>query len=132
MLASKRTTLFLIFLVFLLGAVSGGVGVYLIQHQRSLAAEPDWRRHPKVEGRMLKSLVKKLELSPEQLQQVKSVLARRREQVLQLQHETQPRYEQIRKSTREDVRGILSPEQRRKFDQGMEEHERKFHSRKKP
>ena len=66
--------------------------------------------------KMLESFNSRLKLAPEQRGQVKALLETERRKMEALRDETRPRRAEIRRSTQEDIRKLLSAEQQKKFD----------------
>lgn len=78
---------------------------------------------------MLERFSSKLALTPEQKREVSEILEAKRQSIDALRAEIRPRFEEIRNSTRQEIRKRLTPEQRQKFDALQEEWEsmRKSH-----
>lgn len=68
-------------------------------------------------SRMLKRFSSKLDLTPEQRKQVATILDAKREKIKALHSEIRPEFEEIRTSTKAEIRRLLTPEQQEKFDQ---------------
>lgn len=108
-------------LVFLLGAALGGTLGYVFAHS-SYAAAPapitdDAKRHQKVER-----LTQELGLSADQQQQLDAIIADIQGQIKAVRQSTEPQLNEIRQRGRDRIRGILTPEQKPRF----EEHLRKI------
>jgi Spy/CpxP family protein refolding chaperone len=72
---------------------------------------PEKRQH-----RMLDRIGRKLQLTPEQRSQIKQILETKRRKMEALRAEHEPRLEQLRENTRDEIRRVLTPEQQAKFD----------------
>ncbi len=66
--------------------------------------------------KMWEKFSSELKLTPEQKDQVKVLLEEKRRKMEALRAETRPRYEEVRRSTQQEIRKLLSPEQQTKFD----------------
>lgn len=66
---------------------------------------------------MLERFGTQLNLTPEQKEQVKVLFEAKRQKMKALREETRPRYDEIRRAAKEDIRKLLTPEQQKKFDQ---------------
>ena len=65
--------------------------------------------------RMLERFSSKLDLTPEQKAQVAALLEAKRQKIKSLRSEIRPKFEEIRHSTRDEIRKLLTPEQEKKF-----------------
>lgn len=65
---------------------------------------------------ILTRLDARLHLSPEQRTQVETILTKARRQVTSLQLEVRPRFQEVRDATRTEIRQVLTPDQRQRFD----------------
>lgn len=103
-------------LVFLLGAALGGTLGYVFAHS-SYAAAPapltdDVKRHQKVER-----LTQELSLTADQQQQLDAIIADVQGQMKGVRQSTEPQLNDVRQKGRERIRGILTPEQKPKFEE---------------
>jgi flagellar basal body-associated protein FliL len=104
-------------LVFLLGAALGGMAGYMFAHQKfavtNAAAPPSdaVRRAQKVQ-----ELSSRVNLTPEQSQQVDAVIADIQTQMKSIRKTLDPQLDEVRQKGRERIRAILSAEQRPKFE----------------
>jgi Spy/CpxP family protein refolding chaperone len=67
-------------------------------------------------SRMQERFSSRLDLTPEQKQQIGAILEDMRQKVSALRTEIRPRFEEIRRAVREEIRSLLTPEQQKKFD----------------
>lgn len=67
-------------------------------------------------GVLLQRLTRDLDLDATQREQVSAVLEASRERVRELQRGTRGRFEAEQRRLREDIRGLLRPEQQQRFD----------------
>ena len=86
----------------------------------------EWKAHERFHCRwgkgdmktfILERLNKKLELSAEQKAQVGAILDRKHPEMLALQSEFQPRFKALRRTTQQEIRALLTPNQQKKFDE---------------
>lgn len=102
----------LIVVVFLLGVLLGGVGDHL------------WGAHLWNRGqtnvshrdRIIGALSHELQLTPEQLKQVTSIVDDTQAQIHTLYGTLDAQREQVRRQTRERIRGVLTDTQKTEFD----------------
>lgn len=125
--SAKRTAALWVGAVFLFGAALGGVLGYVFAHHSAWAAnqspsEPERRAH------RVEQLTHDLSLTPEQGKQLDAILMRRHAEVKGIHDQSDAQIEQVRQSGRQDIRGILTPEQKPKFEEWLkrtdEEHRR--------
>ena len=112
-------------LVFLLGAALGGTLGYVFAHSSYAAPAPltdDVKRHQKVER-----LTEELGLTASQQQQLDAIIVDIQGQIKAVRQSTEPQLNEIRQRGRDRIRGILTPEQKPRF----EEHLRKIDEEKK-
>jgi Spy/CpxP family protein refolding chaperone len=65
---------------------------------------------------MLERLDRQLDLTPEQRQQIDAIFRARRDSLDRLQRDVRDRYQSEQEALRDEIRAVLSPEQREKFD----------------
>lgn len=92
----------------LLGA---SVPIYAGKHFRRSFQNPEKQGH-----RMLERFSRKLDLTAEQKEKVGAVLESSRQRMEALWKEGRPKFDAIRESTNTEIRALLGPEQREKFD----------------
>jgi Spy/CpxP family protein refolding chaperone len=121
--SAKRRAAFWVAAVFVLGVALGGVFGYFYGHRGTVAAAPpplsDAERHAK----RLDEFTRELGLSDSQRQQMDSLLTQihadfqsiRSKQAQQLETEL----DQERQKSRDQIRVILTPEQKPKFEEFM-------------
>lgn len=101
--------------VFLLGAALGAVGGYSYAHHLVLAQnaplpEPVRRAH------RVQELTQALNLTSAQSQQVDAILVQRHTEAKALHDQSDAQFEQNRQKGRDQIRAILTPEQKPKFE----------------
>ena len=74
-----------------------------------------WDRRQRYE-KMLERFDSRLQLTPEQKPQVRSVFESKRQKMEALRGEMRPKFQEIRRSTQEDLRKLLTPDQQKKFE----------------
>jgi Spy/CpxP family protein refolding chaperone len=111
--------------VFLLGAFSGGMLVYLLVLPSSAtqlrAERPDFR-NPKVREEAMSRLAKELDLSEEQQNQVSAILDEARLESEQVMH-------QAREKTHERLRTVLTADQMERFGKYMKHEKGRYRQR---
>ena len=118
-----------IIIAFLLGAVVTALGTYACPFYRRPWG---WGKGGHFQEKMLKRFDARLHLTPDQEKEVAAILAQKRGKIDALRSEIRPKFEAIRKTTRAEIRQILTPEQQTKFDKmsaEWEERAGKFRNR---
>jgi Spy/CpxP family protein refolding chaperone len=101
--------------VFLLGAALGGVLGYLFAHRPVIAANPPLSE-PERRAQKLQELTKELSLTPQQAQQVDSILMQRHAEAKAIHDQTDAQLLAVRQRGRAQMRAVLTPEQVPKFE----------------
>jgi hypothetical protein len=103
----------LVLVVFLLGALLGGLGNHLW-------GERVWGRQnppgPPTKTQIISDLTQQLELTPDQQKQLTGIVDDTRAQWRTLYSTIEPRHEEIRQQSRDRIRAILTTEQKPKFE----------------
>ena len=106
----------LVLVVFLLGALLGGVGNHVwgerVWGKQTINTQP-------TRNQLVGDLTRDLQLTPDQQQQLGSIVDDTRAQWRTLYTTIEPQHEQIRKQARDRMRAILTPEQKPKFEAFM-------------
>ncbi|HZV89633.1 MAG TPA: hypothetical protein VFF95_18945 [Candidatus Binatus sp.] len=120
---AKRRAAYWVAAVFLLGAALGGVFGYFYGHRGTVAAAPpplsDAQRHAK----RLDELTRELSLNDSQRQQMDSLLTQIHGDFQSVRNKNAQQLEtdldQERQKSRDQIRVILTPEQKPKFEEFM-------------
>jgi Spy/CpxP family protein refolding chaperone len=102
--------------VFVLGAALGGMLGYLTAHHSASAANPPLSE-PERRARRVEQITRELSLTPAQSQQLDTILKERHAESKTIHDQSDLQIEQIRQKGREQVRAILTPEQKPKFEE---------------
>lgn len=102
--------------VFLLGAALGGVLGYLFAHRPVSAANPPLSE-PERRAHRVQELTKELSLTPQQAQQLDSILLQRHVETKAIHDQTDAQLDAVRQKGRGQVRAILTPDQLPKFEE---------------
>jgi Spy/CpxP family protein refolding chaperone len=102
--------------VFLLGAALGGVLGYLSAHRTASAANPPMSE-PQRRARRVEQLTRELSLTPAQSQQVDAILMQRHAEAKAIHDQTDAQIDQVHQKGRQQIREILTPEQKPKFEE---------------
>jgi Spy/CpxP family protein refolding chaperone len=113
---AKRKAALWVGAVFLLGAALGGVLGYVFAHH-SVAAANQPLSEPERRANRVGELTRDLSLTPEQARQLDAILLLRHTQSRTLHEQSDAQVEQVRQAGRNDIRAILSPEQKPKFEE---------------
>jgi Spy/CpxP family protein refolding chaperone len=102
-------------IVFILGAVAGAVGHHVYQqHLTPPAVRP---QQPPKPGSIVDGMARELKLDDQQKEQLKSIFDQSREQYMDIGKQ----YRALRKETDEEIKKILRPDQRAKFEEFLKQ-----------
>jgi Spy/CpxP family protein refolding chaperone len=107
----NRKAVFLVIVVFVLGLVLGGLGVYVGAERFGLTYSG--RRGP---GRTVERLTRELNLTSEQQQKLTAILEDSRARYQAIYEQYRPQMDQVRQDGRQKIRALLTPEQLPKFE----------------
>jgi Spy/CpxP family protein refolding chaperone len=110
---TNREAAVLVLVVFLLGIVLGGLAVH-VWGDRIWAQQPT--SGAKSRDQVIANFTRELSLTPDQQQQLGSIVDDTRAKWRSLYGPLDGQHEQIRQQGREKIRAILTPEQRPKFE----------------
>jgi Spy/CpxP family protein refolding chaperone len=106
----------LVLVVFLLGALLGGVGNHVwgerVWGKQIVNTQP-------TRNEIVGELTRDLQLTPDQQKQLGSIVDDTRSQWRTLYTTIEPQHEQIRQQSRDRIRAILTPDQKPKFEEFM-------------
>jgi hypothetical protein len=110
----SRKAFLLVFVLFVLGVGLGSVGTYLVT-MRVQAARPQatLAHNP---AHTMAMYTRDLNLNADQQSQIQAILSDMRARYAALHEKLDPEYEQVRQQGREQIRQLLTPEQRPKFE----------------
>jgi Spy/CpxP family protein refolding chaperone len=110
----SRKALLMVFVVFVLGIALGSVGTFVVS-SRAAAARPQatLAHNP---ARTMAMYTRDLNLTPDQQNQIQTILNDMRNHYLALHEKLDPEYEQVRQQGRDRIRQALTAEQRPKFE----------------
>jgi Spy/CpxP family protein refolding chaperone len=111
----NRKAFALVFVLFVLGVALGSVGTYLVT-TRVLAARPQTAQ-ARTPSQHMAMFTRDLNLSTDQQSQIQAILSDTRAHYASLHEKLDPEYEQVRQQGREQIRQVLTPEQRPKFEE---------------
>ncbi|HEY6129646.1 MAG TPA: hypothetical protein VIW23_15855 [Candidatus Acidoferrum sp.] len=111
----QRATLWLA-IVFVLGAALGGVLGYAFAH-RSYAAEPTVLSAEARRAQRREKLAHEVGLTPDQQKQVGAILDQAQTEYKAMHAVMDPQVEAVRQKTRDKIRGLLSEDQKPKFEE---------------
>ena len=110
--------------VFLLGAALGGVLGYSYEHHLVSAASTPLPE-PARRAQRIEELTRLLSLTNAQSQQVDAILLERHTEVKTLHDQTDAQIDQVRQKGRDQIRAILTPEQKPKFEDFLKDLDQK-------
>jgi Spy/CpxP family protein refolding chaperone len=105
-----------IFVVFLLGAALGGMVGYSFARRSVSAASPPLSE-PARRAQRVEQFTRELSLTSAQSQQLDAILMRRHAESKTIHDQTDAQIEKVRQGAREEIRAILTPEQKPKFEE---------------
>ncbi|MCU1241623.1 MAG: exported protein of unknown function [Candidatus Acidoferrum typicum] len=114
--AATRKAALWVGVVFLLGAALGGVLGYTFAHRPVSAANPPLSE-PERRAQRVAELTKQLSLTPQQTQELDSILLHWHGETKTIHDQSDAQVEAIRQKGRNEVRSILTPEQKPKFEE---------------
>lgn len=103
-------------IVFLLGVAVGGMAGYGYERWSVSAARAPLPE-PVRRAQRVEQLTKELSLTPDQAKQLDQILMERHAEVKAVHDQADAQAEQIRQKGRDQVRAILTPEQKPKFEE---------------
>jgi Spy/CpxP family protein refolding chaperone len=112
---AKQRAAIWVAVVFLLGASLGGLVGYIFAHRSVSANAPmtaQQRRAQKVE-----TLTREANLTPDQRQQLEAILTQLHGEYKALHEQSDAQIDQARQKGRNQIRAILTPEQKPKFEE---------------
>jgi len=118
--SATRKAAFWVGLVFLLGAALGGVLGYLSAHRTASAANAPVSE-PERRARRVDQLTRELSLTPAQSQQVDAILLQRHAESKAIRDQTDAQIDQVHQKGRQQIREILTPEQKPKFEEFLKQ-----------
>lgn len=113
--ASRKAAIWVV-VVFLLGAVAGGMVGYGYAH-RSVAAASAPMPEPERRAKRVEQLTRELSLTPDQAKQLDSILLQWHGNAKAIHDQSDAQIAQLRQKGRDEVRAILTPEQKPKFEE---------------
>ncbi len=109
--------------VFVLGCVLGSAGSYMwLRHSEPPSAR-NMRSFPAGSGPGRQRLPELLQMTPEQENQFREIMAESRKKLESLRTEQEPKIEAIRAETNRELLSVLNPDQQKKFDGFLKEME---------
>ena len=113
--ASRKAAIWVV-VVFLLGAVAGGMFGYGYAH-RSVAAASAPLLEPERRAKRVAQLTEELGLTSDQAKQLDAILLQYHGQAKAIHDQSDAQMGQLRQKGREAIRAILTPEQTPKFEE---------------
>ena len=112
---SKTSATFLLVGTFLLGGVTGGVS-YSIYRGHFSPEPPRASQRPAGRPNVVEDLARDLSLDPDQKEKLKVIIGKTRERYRELHKQMGPDFQKIRNEGDEEIRGILRPDQKVRFE----------------
>ena len=116
--ATRKAVVWVV-IVFLLGAAAGGMlGYGYAHHSVSAASAP--MPEPERRARRVAELTEKLGLTSDQAKQLDAIMLQRHTEVKTIREQSDAQLEQVRQKGRDQIRAILAPEQKPKFEEFLQ------------
>jgi Spy/CpxP family protein refolding chaperone len=115
MSATRKAALW-VGVVFLLGAALGGMLGFVFAHHTAMAA-PTQMTDAEKRAQRVQRLTQELNLTPDQQRQLDTIIASVQAEYKAIRQSTEPQIDQARQKGREQVRAILTAEQKPKFEE---------------
>jgi Spy/CpxP family protein refolding chaperone len=112
----KKAGLWLV-VVFLLGAAVGGVFGYSFAHRAQADTTKPQLSEPERRAKRVAEMTKELGLSEEQRAKVDGIIHRTHEDMKAVRDKSEAEVDAVRKRARDEMRLILTPEQKVKFEE---------------
>jgi hypothetical protein len=110
----SRKAYLLVFVLFILGIALGSMGTYLVTMRVQAAKPMATLVHDP--AHTMAMYTRDLNLNADQQGQIQAILNGMRAHYAALHEKLDPEYEQVRQQGREQIRQLLTPEQRPKFE----------------
>jgi flagellar basal body-associated protein FliL len=117
--ATRKAAIWVV-IVFLLGTVAGGMLGYGYAAHHSVSAASAPLPEPERRARRVADLTAKLGLTSDQAKQLDAILLGRHTEVKSIHDQSDAQLEQVRQKGRDQIRGILTPEQKPKFEEFLQ------------
>jgi hypothetical protein len=117
---TRREAALLVFVVFLLGLLVGGVGNHLWGERVWGKQEVATRPGPPSRAQIVNDLNRELQLTADQQQKIATIIDDTRTQVRALYSPLDPQHDKLRQQGRDRIRAVLTPEQLPKFEEFMQ------------
>ena len=104
-------------LVFILGAAIGGVFGYSFAHRSYAATQgPTTLSEPERRAKRIAEMTREVGLTPEQSTQMDQIIHQAHDEIKAIHEKTDADVDVVRQKTREQMRSLLTPEQKPKFE----------------
>ena len=117
--ATRKAAIWVV-IVFLLGAAGGGMLGYAYATHHSVAAASAPLPEPERRARRVAELTEKLGLTSDQAKQLDTIMLQRHTEVKTIREQSDAQLEQVRQKGRDQIRAILTPEQKPKFEEFLQ------------
>lgn len=115
--SAKQKAALWVAVVFVLGVALGGVFGYFYGHRTSVSAANPPLSEPQRRAQRVEQLTQELSLTNEQRQQLDSALSQLHAQYKSIHDQSDAQMDQARQKGRDQIRAILTQEQKPKFEE---------------
>ncbi len=127
---SKTSATLMLVLTFVLGCVAGSIGDHLYQTRiKNTSTKQGSRPAPRD---IVEDMGRDLKLSADQKEKLKGIVQQSRERYRALSAQFRPQYDIIRNETNQQIRQILSEEQKARFEKTIKEMDERHKNRDRP
>ncbi|NWG12844.1 MAG: hypothetical protein HXY20_04825 [Acidobacteria bacterium] len=124
---TKTSAALILLLTFLLGVVAGALCYHIY---RGYSVDADRRSGAKPGRRdVVQEMAKDLNLDPAQQEQLKRIMEKSRERYRVLSEQVRPQFDVIRDESRQEIRQILRDDQKKRFEERLQELEQRHRNR---
>ncbi len=116
---SKTSATLVIVLTFLLGTIAGAAGYYLVNNQ--VLARTNRGVERSAPHNIVDELASGLSLDSQQREKLKAIVEKNREKYRTLSAQMRPQFDAIREQSRQEIRLILTDEQKARFEKIVKE-----------
>lgn len=117
---TRTSATLVLLLTFVLGGITGALGYCLYARRPAAAAGRDGGR-PSNPHHLAEELAQALTLDSVQKAKLEAIIAEGRERFRTLSEQVRPRYEEIRRQTRDQIRQVLREDQKPRLDEFFKE-----------
>ncbi len=124
---SRTSAALLLILTFLMGGIAGAVSHHIYQNHIATRSTKS-PSQPSSQG-ITGVMASYLDLDAQQREELKTIISRSRDRYRALSQQFRPQYEMIRNETRQQIRHMLRPDQRPRFEEFLQDMDKRHKER---